>query len=539
VTIVRERAGARFTTIAGVQTALVFALVASAAGDKRTLTAVDKPPARHWYVSPDGKPDNGGSIDRPLDLATALSPESAARPGDTIWLRGGVYSGAFTSELAGTAAAPIIVRQYAGERATIDGRGAAANTLTIRGAHTWFWGFEVTNSDPTRVYNRAVNLDPDKPDGVRGTGVNVFGPGIKCINLIVHDALGGFGLWESAINAEVYGSLAYHNGVVDTQRGHGHGLYIQNREGTKRIEDVIAFGNYATGMKAYGEGGYAVGVHFEGVVSFNNGVPSIGASPLDRIENLFVGTTDNPADRLTVVDSMFYHPPHTLGSNLTIGYQNEDNGGATLRNNLIIGGSTALSVRHWRHTTVTGNTMFATTSSNTNSDQTLVHLRQPASASAEWARNTYVDGTVQAMPFSFNDAQNRYGGGNLTFDDWRQSSGLDASSTYATGSPSGMVVRLRRNRYEPGRAHLVVYNWDRAESVLVDLSGIGLSSGDAFEVRDAQDFFGPPVLRTIYTGARVEVPLRGRQAAIANDAVPFPPAHTGPDFCVFVVLRTK
>ena len=537
--VAQLRAGARFAGIAAVQTALVLALVASAAGDKRTSAADRAAAPRTWYVGPDGKPDNGGSVDRPLDLARALSAQSPARPGDTILLRGGVYKGAFTSELIGTAAAPIVVRQAPGERATIDGRGAPANTLTIQGAHTWFWGFEVTNSDPTRVYTREVQLDPDRADRVRGTGVNVYGPGTKCINLVVHDVLGGFGLWESAVNAEVYGSLAYHNGVVDTQRGHGHGLYIQNREGTKRIEDVIAFGNHATGMKAYGEAGYAIGVHFEGVVSFNNGVPSIGAAALDKIENLFVGTTDNPADRITVVDSLFYHPPNTLGPNVTLGYQNEDNGSLTVRNNFIIGGSTALSLRHWRQATVTDNTVFAMTSSNPNTDQTLVHVKQPPGASAQWNRNTYVDGTGQMQPFTFNEAENRHGGGNLTFDEWRDSSGFDATSSYAAGSPSGSVVRVRRNRYEAGRGHVIVYNWDRLSSVMVDISGIGLRIGEVFEIRDAQDFYGPPVLRGAYTGARVEVPLQSRTSSPANENVAFPPAHTGPEFSVFVLLRTR
>ena len=83
-----------------------------------------------------------------MDLATALGPRSRARPGDTILLRAGTYSGAFNSTLAGVDGRPIVVRQYAGERATIDG------SLTIRGAWTWYWGFDVGNSDPDRTKTR-------------------------------------------------------------------------------------------------------------------------------------------------------------------------------------------------------------------------------------------------------------------------------------------------------------------------------------------------------------------------------------------------
>src|SRR3954469_18252401 len=68
--------------------------------------------ARDLYVAPTGTASNDGSIGRPLDLATAISSATPARPGDTIWMRGGVYRGAFTSTLTGNATQPITLRQY-------------------------------------------------------------------------------------------------------------------------------------------------------------------------------------------------------------------------------------------------------------------------------------------------------------------------------------------------------------------------------------------------------------------------------------------
>ncbi len=536
---VRPQQGARPVVRQWIAACLTLLAVLSLISANDVQTGASAQAHRAWYVAPQGRADHDGSFGRPLDLTTALSTRSPAAAGDTIWLRGGIYAGAFTSQLTGTASAPIIVRQYPGERARLDGRGAPANTLTIRGAHTWFWGFEVLNSDPTRVYARAVNLDPDGPDGVRGVGVNIYGAGTRCINLVVHDTLGGFGVWESAIDAEIYGSLAYHNGVVDTVRGHGHGLYVQNRQGTKRIEDVISFGNFATGMKVYGEAGYAEGVAFDGVISFNNGVPSRIATELDKIENFFVGSTDHPADRISLSNSAFYHLPHVFGPNLTIGYQNTDNGAVVVQNNMIIGGNVALSVKHWRQSSVAGNTVLATTSSNGNADQSLVQLRQPAGAAAQWQGNRYIDGTVQAFPFTFNQAVNRYGGGNLSFDDWRRSSGIDATSSYVAGSPTGTVVRLRANRYEPGRGHLVVYNWDRAAAVSVNLGAIGLAAGDPFEIRDSQNYFGARILQGVYTGAPVSVPLTGTAIAQPIGSVLLPPRHTAPEFFAFVVLKLR
>src|SRR5688572_27323058 len=78
---------------------------------------------RSFFVAPHGLPDNDGTLQRALDLTTALSEHSPAKPGDTIWLRGGIYPGSFTSELKGSPNLPIVVRQYPGERATLDGRG--------------------------------------------------------------------------------------------------------------------------------------------------------------------------------------------------------------------------------------------------------------------------------------------------------------------------------------------------------------------------------------------------------------------------------
>ena len=93
---------------------------------------------------------NDGSVSSPLDLATALSASSPARPGDTIWLRDGAYVGNFVSDLVGSSSAPIIVRQYPGERAIIDANTSARTTsaLTVRGSDTWLLGIRGDRLEP-------------------------------------------------------------------------------------------------------------------------------------------------------------------------------------------------------------------------------------------------------------------------------------------------------------------------------------------------------------------------------------------------------
>ena len=93
-----------------------------------------------FYVSPNGKQKGTGTKEDPFDIVTALSGRKSVQPGDTVWLRGGIYtlpadpkSGEFTIEfgLEGTPEKPIIVRQMPGERATID------VALTLAGSDTW------------------------------------------------------------------------------------------------------------------------------------------------------------------------------------------------------------------------------------------------------------------------------------------------------------------------------------------------------------------------------------------------------------------
>ena len=129
-----------------VVTAIGF-LVIGLLGRPVQAPATARVPPQTFWVAQDGRPENDGSRESPLDLATALSAEGPARPGATSWLRGGTYRGSFASDLSGTAEAPIIVRQVPGERATIDSAGSGKDALAVGGRDTWFWGFEITSSD--------------------------------------------------------------------------------------------------------------------------------------------------------------------------------------------------------------------------------------------------------------------------------------------------------------------------------------------------------------------------------------------------------
>src|SRR5262249_34787894 len=104
---------------------------------------------------------------------------------------------------------------------------------------------------------------------------------------------------------------------------------------------------------------------------------------------------------------------------------------------------------------------------------------------------------------------------------------------YGSTRPTGTWIYVRPNAYEAKRANIVVYNWDLDSTVDVDVSGI-LSSGDGYEVRNAADFFGAPVLTGTYSGGSLTLPMTGLSVATPVGVGAPPPS--GPEFNVFVLL---
>src|SRR5688572_1031132 len=79
---------------------------------------------RDWFASPTAGMSGTGSLANPWPLPVALNQTANIKPGDTLYLRGGVYPGpGFVSTLAGTANSYVTVRSYPGEWAVISDRG--------------------------------------------------------------------------------------------------------------------------------------------------------------------------------------------------------------------------------------------------------------------------------------------------------------------------------------------------------------------------------------------------------------------------------
>lgn len=418
--------------------------------------------AADFYVAPNGSPSGTGQLQNPWNLQTALNHPAIVRPGDTIWVRGGTYPGKYRSVLRGAVNQPILVRQFPGERAIIDANTNASTpaVLTADGAWTWFWGLEVTNSNPLR------RLGSSRP-----TGIDIFGPNIKIINMVVHDNGSGFGLWNGADDSEIYGTLIYYNGWEGGDRGHGHSIYSQNRLGWKRITDNIYFKSYSHGIHIYGsENAFLDNFLIEGNTGFDNGVlsPSSGAKTQFLI------------------------------------------GGGVVAKNLVLRDN-------------------ATFFSGNDGRNDIGYGSGCANLLAE--RNFFVAPTAMKLSCTGATLTGNLFYGGLT--------GMTAAqfpnNTYTTVRPQGLQVLLRPNRYEPGRGHVTVYNWDSLSSVNVNLTPI-LANGTAYEIRDAQNFFGPPVATGVYNGGAVSLPMTGTAISPLTGVAEVALVHTPVRFGSFIVL---
>ena len=444
---------------AGLKTATLLTLAA--------ILLAGPAPARDFFAAPAGSPEGDGSESRPWDLATALGASNRVRPGDTVWLRGGTYRGRFTASLRGDRRAPVVVRGRSGERATIDG------SLHLAGAYAWYRDFEITSSAPGRV---SRETGPYPKDIARGDLSTVEGPetgeGLKLIDVVAHD-LFGIGLWKEAVDMEVEGCLVYYNGWTAPDRGHGHGLYVQNMSGTKRITGNVIFQNFDNGIQAYGSAKAGLdNLEIAGNSIFANG-EMIG----DPANNILIGG-GRVARNARIVENLLYFSLFGHGIQVNLGYDPYGVGAehARVEGNYIGNGEIRMNDRN-RDVTFERNTVFAA----------------PA----------HFDG------------------------------GRYPRNRYLSSRPSDSRIFVRPSGYTKGRAIVTVFNWGRRPWVDVDLSAV-LSPGMRYEIRNAQDFFGPAIAAAVFTGSPVRLPMKPYPPAVPVGWKR--PAPSGPDFNVFVVV---
>lgn len=438
-----------------------------------------------FYAAPTGSRAGDGSERRPWDLATALAGGGPSgrkvQPGDTVWVRGGTYAGAFRATVAGREGAPVVIRVVPGERAMIDGAGARRSTLYVTGAYSTFWGLELTNSNPQRT---TTQLGSDfRPNVVVPAAAHT-----KFINLIVHDGGVAFYTEPKFADVEIAGCIIYNNGWEGPDRGHGHALYLKNFTGPLVARDNVMFNQYGYGVHAYTNSGTGklINITIEENIAFNNGSLSTAR---DLAPNLLLGGADYAAGNVVRNNILYYSPVlRTAGTNAMIGWKTLRNGDVIVENNYLVGGSPMVEFGFWAAARVSNNTLIR---------------------------------TGRGAPIVRRDAA---APGQI----WRDNG--------EPPTPTRTRVVVRPNRYEQGRAHVVVFNWGRDTAATVDVSGV-LAPGDRYDVRNVQDLFGAPVVSGTVSGSSITVPLGGVAPPVPVGLESSPAPRTGPAFDVFLITK--
>jgi len=466
-----------------------------------------------YHVTTTGAPGGDGTINNPWDLTTAFNATGVVQPGETVYLHGGTYQGAFRCKLSGSSGNHITIRPYNFERVIIDVNGVDDDgAIVLDGAFVIIRDLEMINS-----YTERIDTDPRTLPRTRGVYVNA--PDCKVINCLIYDNnQTAVGVFAQASRCEFYGNIVCNNGNISPEGPSGHGFYSQSVEDFHTIKDNIFFNSMQYGFHLYTEGGTIKGFRISGNVIFNSG--ALGGEGIYNV-NMLLGGKQQPGGNAIYEDNHFRHPM-TGSKNVQFGYHgpNED---MIFRNNYITGGSSSLIVSDWTHLTVTGNRIVGTGYMGVFSQDEITPVLK------DWDNNSYY--YTSGGVFSFI---NEGVGANWTT--WRTGTGFDSNSTMTTANPSANEIVLRANYYEVGRGNLVIYNWENLASVPVNLSSV-VPNGSDFYVYDVENITGSPIAEgTNYQGGSVSVPMNLTTVYDPVGNYPFTPPHTSQDFGTFLIM---
>jgi parallel beta-helix repeat protein len=251
------------------------ATVATTSGDlsaAATVTVVAQAAVAGLYVSPTGTAQGDGTAERPWDLATALAGAAGrVQPGDTVWIRGGIYPNGGDLTVGGNATGYITFSGYPGEAAIIKKqfRGTASYVVIrqlvfegpIDGAtnqvylhdnhHVVFTRNEIRNGDfhaglsvdESHHYEITYNYihdngrDVSHDHGIYFKTTNGDGT-VIANNLLVRNAARGLSLHDNS-GAGVYDVVVAHNTIV----ANGSTGILVNDGDRNTLVNNIAVGN--------------------------------------------------------------------------------------------------------------------------------------------------------------------------------------------------------------------------------------------------------------------------------------------------------
>ena len=492
--------------------------------------------ANEFHVSPTGSSLGDGSISAPWDAVTMFSSTLIA-PGDIVWMHGGNYDNAsetlvYKTYLKGTKDRPIIIRAYGDGPVDIH-----INDTTLSASWNWFWGFEPH-------IERAERSVPDTGYR-RPSAFYLTTEGHRIINCIAYDnGHPGIGSWRGVGEGEIYGTLIWGTGIYDfSPATRGAAIYAQNELGTRTIKDVIAFRNFTSGIKPYTENGFVNGFHIEGNVAFKN-----AQSPI------LVQGSNNPIQGLKLIDNYTFQEASVGGHAVVVGYAYNDqiNRDIEITGNTFVAGynpTGAIVSAQVNNQTFSNNTLitkYVSDISSTETPRLFTYYPTTTQENIVWDNNQYFGGRGANLGTDnlINNHSDRTTRDYLhTLEQWQSvRAPFDGNSTWNKSYPENNSVVVRPNIYERGRGHIIIYNWEGLDDITVDISTLGLDEGEAFEVRDAENFYGTPIITAQYSDIQrtIQLPMNLTEISPTVGTITHMDSsltHTSSQFAVFVILK--
>ncbi len=466
----------------------------------------------NWYVSPSGS--GNGSLASPWSLQTAIT-SSSVKPGDTVWLRSGVYTPTATfpsyennvqgwaPSVSGSAGNSITYSSYSNEWAAID------REWMLTGCHNLCFS-NLEFYDSLKGHNLTNTAYPQGPWVHFPMAAQ---PGFQWVNCVIHDV---DDCWGGGVLYQVRGCILWYVGWNILEH-----------------ECYPAPTNYS---------GNISGWHLQSVMNFNT-------TDMVCISNIFFGggdTVPNPVNansdilgggyNETISYNYFYNRLTTAVTAECLNLQSSPAGSMVIHNNVIVGpipvsfagGGNVYGTVDFQH-----NTVYA---SSANYSSPLVFW---LGTGGTWAfnYNSYFSTTPNPVTF---DIRGSYGN---SLAQWQSSQGFDANSTAASGTTPPASVNIVPNQDQPKRANVAIYNWSKANNVTVNLAGV-LNAGDSYSLYSAQNYKAGAIQSGTYNGTSISVPMTNLTTApilyggnMSCDGVQIvQPPPTSPEFGAFVVI---
>lgn len=197
--------------------------------------------AQQYHVTTTGNASGNGSLTRPWDLQTAMN---SAVPGDTVYVHGGTYVGAFSIGVSGTAGKIITFRNAPGENPIIQ-NNAGGSFAILNNGHPYIRieGFECTTAGTGAAgiflqgechHNEIVGNNCHHYPGSGSSGIWVQGPTVaKAFGLVANNKChdndgGGITLW---IFSSGYWQVCSNEAYLNKTQGNFDGIQIGGGSG--------------------------------------------------------------------------------------------------------------------------------------------------------------------------------------------------------------------------------------------------------------------------------------------------------------------